>query len=48
MIKQQKKLFDDQEERDTSIVNDPEYRLQRGDKVVLFGSDENIRKLASI
>lgn len=47
MIKQAKKIFDEQEENNFNIVNDPEYRLQQDDKLVVFGSDENIKKLSS-
>lgn len=46
MIKQPKELFDDLVEDNFLVINNPEYKLHRGDKLVLFGNDENIKKFA--
>ena len=42
MIKHPKELFDEKNEKDLIISTDPNYRLKRDDKLVLFGRDENI------
>jgi CBS-domain-containing membrane protein len=48
MIKQPQKLFDESLEKDLIITTNPDYRLKRNDKLVLFGMDENIEKLRNI
>jgi CIC family chloride channel protein len=44
MIKQQKELFDDNDQRENIITSDPHYRLKEDDRLVLFGKDENIER----
>ena len=44
MIKHPEEIFNDSNEKDTIISADPNYKLKRGDKIVVFGKDENIEK----
>jgi len=48
MIKHPKEIFDDSNEKDLIITTDPDYRLRREDKLVLFGRDENIDSFKNI
>jgi len=43
MIKHPQEIFDD-DEQDLIVSADPNYKLKRGDKLVVFGKDENIEK----
>ncbi len=42
MIKHPQEIFDDNSEKDTIVSADPNYKLKRGDKLVVFGKDDNI------
>jgi chloride channel protein, CIC family len=44
MIKHPQDLFDDSESNELIISADPNYKLKWGDKLVVFGKDENIEK----
>lgn len=44
MIKHSSDLFDDSGEKEKIISADPDYKLKWGDKLVLFGKDENIKE----
>jgi len=44
MIRHPKEIFDDITEKDIIVSADPDYKLKRGDKLVVFGKDENIVK----
>ncbi len=44
MIKHSNEMFNDSGEQETIISADPDYKLKWGDKLVLFGKDENIKK----
>ena len=44
MIKHPQEIFDDVAEKDIIVSADPNYKLKRGDKLVVFGKDENIKK----
>ncbi len=44
MIKHPEEIFNDNNEKDTIVSADPNYKLKRGDKIVVFGKDENIEK----
>ncbi|MGB5530045.1 MAG: chloride channel protein [Ignavibacteriaceae bacterium] len=48
MIKHPKEIFDDSNEKDLMITTDPDYRLRREDRLVLFGRDENIESFKKI
>ncbi|MGB5288789.1 MAG: chloride channel protein [Ignavibacteriaceae bacterium] len=48
MIKHPKEIFDDSNEKDLIITTDPDYRLRREDRLVLFGRDENIESFKKI
>lgn len=43
MIKHSNELFDDTEIEETIISAEPDYKLKVGDKLVIFGKDENIK-----
>jgi chloride channel protein, CIC family len=43
MIKHPQEIFND-DEKDLIVSADPNYKLKRGDKLVVFGKDENIEK----
>jgi len=45
MIKHPREIFDDVSEKDIIVSADPNYKLKRGDKLIVFGKDENIEKL---
>jgi CIC family chloride channel protein len=45
MIKHSTELFNDSVEKEKIISADPDYKLKRGDTLVLFGKDENIKEL---
>ena len=42
MIKHPSDIFD--EEKENIVSADPDYKLKRGDKLIVFGKDENIKK----
>lgn len=44
MIKHPQEVFDAYSEKDKIVSADPNYKLRRGDKLVVFGKDENIEK----
>lgn len=44
MIKHPQEIFDDDTEKDIIVSADPNYKLKRRDKIVVFGKDENIEK----
>lgn len=44
MIKHPQEIFDDSNENEIIVSADPDYKLKRGDKIVVFGKDENIEK----
>ncbi|MBK9099842.1 MAG: chloride channel protein [bacterium] len=44
MIKHSTDLFDDSGEKEKIISAEPDYKLRWGDKLVLFGKDENIKE----
>ena len=44
MIKHPQEIFDDDSEKEIIVSADPTYKLKRGDKLVVFGRDENIEK----
>ena len=44
MIKHPQEIFDNDNEKDIIVSADPNYKLKRGDKLVVFGKDENIEK----
>ena len=48
MIKRTKEMFEDVSEKEFLITTDPEYRLKREDKLVVFGTDENIENFKKI
>jgi CIC family chloride channel protein len=48
MIKHPNELFDESKEKELIISADPNYRLRREDKLVLFGRDENIEEFKKI
>lgn len=48
MIKHQMELFDESKEKELIISADPNYKLKWGDKLVVFGKDENIEKFKKI
>lgn len=42
MIKDQYEMFEENQEKELVISADPNYNLTWGDKLVVFGKDENI------
>jgi len=48
MIKHPNKLFDGLQENELIISADPNYKLKWGDKLVIFGKDENIERFRKI
>ena len=44
MIKHRGEIFDESRENELIISADPNYKLKWGDKLVVFGRDENIRR----
>ncbi|HSW53812.1 MAG TPA: chloride channel protein [Ignavibacteriaceae bacterium] len=48
MIKHPQDLFDDSESNELIISADPNYKLKWGDKLVVFGKDENIARFKKI
>jgi Trk K+ transport system NAD-binding subunit len=48
MIKHPQEIFDESNEKDLIITTDPEYRIKREDRLVLFGRDENIENFKKI
>ena len=48
MIKHPQDLFDDSESNELIISADPNYKLKWGDKLVVFGKDENIERFKKI
>lgn len=48
MIKHPNEMFDESSEQELIISTDPDYRLRREDKLVLFGRDENIEEFKKI
>jgi chloride channel protein, CIC family len=44
MIKHPQEIFDNDDEKEIIVSADPNYKLKRGDKLVVFGKDENIEK----
>lgn len=44
MIKHSNELFDDYSQQEIIISAEPDYKLKWGDKLVLFGKDENIKE----
>lgn len=45
MIKHPQEIFSDSDNKEIIISADPNYKLKMGDKLVVFGKDENIEKL---
>lgn len=48
MIKHQHELFDESQKKELIISADPDYKLKWGDKLVVFGKDENIERFKKI
>jgi chloride channel protein, CIC family len=48
MIKHPKEMFDESSEKELIISADPNYKLKWGDKLVVFGNDENIERFKKI
>ena len=48
MIKHPQDMFDESQEKDLIISADPNYKLKWGDKLVIFGKDENIERFRKI
>jgi trk system potassium uptake protein TrkA len=48
MIKKPHDMFDESEEKELIISADPNYKLKWGDKLVVFGRDENIERFKKI
>lgn len=48
MIKHQLELFNESKEKELIISADPDYKLKLGDKLVVFGKDENIERFKKI
>jgi chloride channel protein, CIC family len=48
MIKHPKEMFDESLEKELIISADPNYKLKWGDKLVVFGNDENIERFKKI
>ncbi len=48
MIKHPQDMFDESREKDLIISADPNYKLKWGDKLVVFGRDENINRFKKI
>jgi K+/H+ antiporter YhaU regulatory subunit KhtT len=48
MIKQREEIFNESREKDLIISADPNYKLKWGDKLVVFGRDENIERFKKI
>jgi CIC family chloride channel protein len=48
MIKHPQEMFDDSDHKELIISADPGYKLKWGDKLVVFGKDENVEKFKNI
>jgi K+/H+ antiporter YhaU regulatory subunit KhtT len=48
MIKHPHEMFDESQVKDLIISADPNYKLKWGDKLVVFGRDENIKRFKKI
>jgi Trk K+ transport system NAD-binding subunit len=48
MIKKPPEMFDESKEKELIISADPNYKLKWGDKLVVFGRDENIERFKKI
>ena len=48
MIKHQQEIFSESKEKEIIISADPNYKFKWGDKLVVFGRDENIDKFKKV
>jgi K+/H+ antiporter YhaU regulatory subunit KhtT len=48
MIKHRGEIFDESREKELIISADPNYKLKWGDKLVVFGKDQNIDSFKKI
>ena len=48
MIKHSHEMFEENQEKELVISADPNYKLKWGDKLVVFGKDENIEGFKKI